>query len=71
MREPMPPCKGCEDRYTGCWASCEKYIAYKKEHDEWKKIVSQSRMEQYTQNDIVRQRFRSADKMRQKKERGI
>lgn len=71
MKEPVPPCKGCNDRTEGCWGYCPKYLAYKKEHDEYNKVVSQSRIEQYEQNDIIRRRFKKTDKKRQKKERGV
>ncbi len=30
------PCKGCEDRHYLCHSTCEKYIAWKQEHDELK-----------------------------------
>lgn len=29
-------CKGCTERVVGCHEKCEKYIAYKKKHDEEK-----------------------------------
>lgn len=28
------PCKGCEERHSGCHAECESYIDWKKEHEE-------------------------------------
>lgn len=27
------PCKGCEDRHTACWDTCEKYLAVKAKAD--------------------------------------
>ena len=30
-------CKGCAERYTACWGSCEKYIEAKEEHEKQKK----------------------------------
>lgn len=27
------PCKGCKDRFVGCHAGCEKYLAAKRKHD--------------------------------------
>ena len=71
MREPVAPCKGCEERFEGCWGKCPKYLAFKKEHEEWKKIVAKGRLDQYEQNDIIRQRFKNANAYRQKKDRGI
>lgn len=29
------PCKDCPNRFIGCHASCGKYIAYRKEQDEY------------------------------------
>ena len=71
MREPIPPCRECTDRSEGCWGKCEKYLEYKKDHDEWSKVVMKNKLAQYEQNDLVRQRFKAADKIRQKKQRGI
>ena len=28
------PCKDCSDRHSLCHSTCEKYITWKKEHDE-------------------------------------
>ena len=28
-----PPCKGCEDRYVGCHAKCERFEEYRKIRD--------------------------------------
>lgn len=28
-----PPCKGCESREVGCHGRCEKYKAFRKQHD--------------------------------------
>ena len=33
------PCKSCIDRCLMCHASCEKYRAYKLEHDRTKEIM--------------------------------
>lgn len=30
------PCKGCEDRHTGCHADCTRYIAFRREEDRYK-----------------------------------
>ena len=30
-----PPCKDCPDRKIGCHAKCEKYIAFRRERDEY------------------------------------
>jgi len=29
MIKPISPCKNCEDRDTGCHASCERYLTWK------------------------------------------
>lgn len=28
----LPPCKGCEERFPGCHADCERYKNWKTEH---------------------------------------
>ena len=33
----ISPCKDCTDRYVGCHADCEKYLAWKAEWNEYKK----------------------------------
>ena len=30
----IAPCKDCRDRVLGCHSHCEKYMTYKKKHDE-------------------------------------
>ena len=30
-------CHNCQDRYTSCWGSCQKYIDAKAVHDKQKK----------------------------------
>ena len=34
--KPKSNCLGCEDRHEGCHAECEKYKAWKEEHEEQK-----------------------------------
>lgn len=36
------PCRYCEDRHTGCHASCERYAGY----DAERKAISKARFEQ-------------------------
>ena len=37
-------CKGCEERYTACWGSCQKYIGAKEEHEKQKKSREKDRI---------------------------
>ena len=37
-------CKGCEERYTACWGSCQKYIEAKEEHYKQKKAREKDRI---------------------------
>lgn len=40
MKKPLPPCKGCEDRWVTkdgtCHATCERYAEYCKLNEEYK-----------------------------------
>jgi hypothetical protein len=36
-------CYGCTERHTGCHSTCEKYIKFKKEHDEKAKLIRENR----------------------------
>ena len=58
MKKPIPPCKECTKRHFKCWGECLDYQEYRKELDEYKKIVNKSRLDQYEQNEILRQRFK-------------
>ena len=44
------PCKDCMDREVGCHSTCEKYIKYQKEKDEYNKKVRDAKSRE---NDIV------------------
>lgn len=33
-------CLNCKDRHIGCHSECEKYIAFKKEHDTIKEKIN-------------------------------
>ena len=33
------PCKGCQERHTACWDTCEKYLAVKDKYDAYKKTI--------------------------------
>lgn len=36
------PCQNCEDRHRNCWSECDRYKAYKDEHEEVKKFLYKS-----------------------------
>lgn len=42
------PCKGCEERFIGCHATCERYI-------EWKALVDLEREAMNEQSNIAGQ----------------
>ena len=37
------PCKNCPDRYIGCHSSCNKYISYKTELENFKDKVKKAK----------------------------
>ena len=39
----MSPCKDCPDRYIGCHSSCNKYISYKNELEDFKAKVKKAK----------------------------
>lgn len=41
------PCFNCEDRKAGCHSVCEKYIAYRKELDEFNAKVAEAKNREY------------------------
>ena len=36
-----PPCKGCKDRYSACWAECKRYTAWKDRRNQERKAYYQ------------------------------
>lgn len=46
------PCNNCKDRFPSCHVTCEKYITFKKELDEWKTNINKERNLQLSLDSI-------------------
>lgn len=38
----IAPCKDCKKRTLGCHGRCDKYLNWKKEHDEARKLLQKN-----------------------------
>ena len=47
-------CKDCQDRYTACWGSCEKYLAARKELEARKAAKMKTYSEECAVNAVLR-----------------
>lgn len=61
------PCYKCTDRHTTCHVSCEKYIKFKKEHDEEKKAMRKKQQEELRMAEYIYDRSLRLNKHRYKK----
>lgn len=49
------PCKGCEERTLKCHASCERYLAFRKEADMIRaKVIKQNFLDQFKRDQIAK-----------------
>lgn len=39
MSKPQSPCYKCPDRNPGCHATCDKYIKFRKDCDEYNQMI--------------------------------
>lgn len=72
MKEPLSPCKDCNNRFLGCHSSCERYLDYKSEHDKFKQKVFAAKEEDWALNEVEQKRFEKWEKfkVRNEKQRG-
>ena len=47
-------CHNCQDRYTACWGSCEKYLAARKELEARKAAKMKTYSEECAVNAVLR-----------------
>lgn len=57
------PCLDCSDRQLGCHATCERYMAFKNQSDEFKQLVSDIKAKEdlaisYEVNDMRKKKKR-------------
>lgn len=67
MSKPQSPCYKCPDRNPGCHATCDKYIKFRKDCDEYNQMIKDIKYKEdmiYSASNAVRRRVKS---MRTKK----
>lgn len=57
------PCKGCEERHSGCHSECEKFLAWKSEYEAKRAEINKQKDQQRMLDDV---RNGSARKMMRK-----
>lgn len=57
------PCKGCEERHSGCHGECEEFVAWKKEYEQRKEEIIKAKNRQFLLDDV---RNQTAQKMMRK-----
>lgn len=66
MSEPKNKCYGCERRYVGCHIECEDYLAFKAQHEAWRKEKAKAMLDDVLTVERVREKAR-LQAMRKKK----
>lgn len=66
MKEPMPECKECTERYLGCHDKCPSYLEYKKLHKEWVDIVRKKKKLLTDLDEVEIKRFEKYEKRKAK-----
>lgn len=46
MSAPKHNCYGCENRAVGCHSVCEDYLTYRRKHEEYQKIILESKQKE-------------------------
>lgn len=54
------PCKDCQDRFSGCHSSCEKYLEFKKKDQEEKEAIREEKSRRYAVSDFRKQQVEKA-----------
>ena len=62
MKEPSAPCKNCQDRKLHCHDRCEKYLAFKKDHAEYVRLIRNQKQSEYDLDDVEKKRFEKYNK---------
>ena len=60
MKKPQPRCVECDERREGCHSACEDYISFKKELEEYNRIVNENRRKSgdFSWNENIENRVR-------------
>lgn len=61
MKKPNPRCVECDERRECCHSVCEDYISFKKELEEYNRIVNENRRNSgdFSWNDNIEKRVRN------------
>lgn len=43
----VAPCKDCKERHDICWKECDRYLRYKKEYEDAKRLMELERAQAY------------------------
>lgn len=57
METIKAPCKDCADRIVGCHSTCEKYIIFAKNREEYRNLVSEKRTKEAVLNKTAERRI--------------
>ena len=62
MSKPIAPCKDCEKRCFRCFSTCNEYVTFARENEEYNKTIFEKKRHMYQSDSVSVARSDRANK---------